>query len=188
MRSGPRSPRRLRFPGHPSGAALRETEPETSPAEPLAKGEPAQAPRSAWPSRPRCGAGSTTHARRVMAGYQADTALISQAARRPVYAIAAGTSITPTWPHAWTGPSDTANCVRFELDTPSTTKAERSPCLLRFTLQAGLISSAGGRPSEGTSRRQLLGVSGSQHSPHLHIGLLLDGDVTHGTGHVPSGR
>ncbi|MFT3765259.1 MAG: hypothetical protein QM820_07050 [Minicystis sp.] len=116
----------------------------------------------------------------VFAGYQADTGLDIAGTRLPVYALAAGTLDYSEPGHTlWTGPSDTANCVRFELDTPIPWKGRR----VTHVYYAHL-SKLENRQAEGESPRrhveggELLGVSGvANHSPHLHIGLLLDGEV-----------
>jgi hypothetical protein len=115
----------------------------------------------------------------VMAGYQADTGLDIAGSPRPVYALAAGTLDYSEPGHTlWTGPSDTANCVRFELDVPIPWKGRR----ITHVYYAHL-SRLEQVQREGEARRHVeggerLGLSGvANHSPHLHIGLLLDGEV-----------
>src|SRR5437016_4975487 len=55
----------------------------------------------------------------VLAGYRADTGLDIAGSPRPIFAIASGTLDYSEPGHTlWTGPSDTANCIRFALDHP----------------------------------------------------------------------
>ena len=116
----------------------------------------------------------------VMAGYQADTGLDIAGSPRPVHALAAGTLDYSEPGHTlWTGASDTANCVRFELDAPIPWKGRQ----ITHVYYAHLSRLAHLQPEGATPRRhveagELLGISGvANHSPHLHIGLLLDGEV-----------
>jgi hypothetical protein len=116
----------------------------------------------------------------VMAGYQADTGLDIAGSPRPVFALASGTLDYSEPGHTlWTGASDTANCVRFELDAPIPWKGRQ----ITHVYYAHLSKLAHREPEGATPRRhveagELLGSSGiANHSPHLHIGLLLDGEV-----------
>jgi murein DD-endopeptidase MepM/ murein hydrolase activator NlpD len=116
----------------------------------------------------------------VMAGYQADTGLDIAGSPRPVYALASGTLDYSEPGHTlWTGASDTANCVRFELDAPIPWKGRQ----ITHVYYAHLSKLAHLQPEGVTPRRhveagELLGSSGvANHSPHLHIGFLLDGEV-----------
>jgi hypothetical protein len=116
----------------------------------------------------------------VMAGYQADTGLDIAGTPRPVYALAPGTLDYSEPGHTlWTGPSDTANCVRFELDEPIPWKGH----LVTHVYYAHLskletLQHEGAEVRRHVEGGELLGMSGvARHSPHLHIGLLLDGEV-----------
>jgi hypothetical protein len=116
----------------------------------------------------------------VFAGYRADTGLDIAGSPRPVYAIQSGTLDYSEPGHTlWTGPKDTANCVRFKLDTPIPWKGRQITHVYYAHLSKLEYSQAEG----SSSRRRIeagerLGVSGiANHSPHLHIGLLLDGEV-----------
>ena len=116
----------------------------------------------------------------VMAGYQADTGLDIAGSPRPVFALASGTLDYSEPGHTlWTGASDTASCVRFELDAPIPWKGRQ----ITHVYYAHLSKLAHLQPEGTTPRRhveagELLGSSGvANHSPHLHIGLLLDGEV-----------
>ncbi len=115
-----------------------------------------------------------------MAGYQADTGLDIAGGPRPVYAIAAGTLDYSEPGHTlWTGPSDTANCVRFQLDAPIPWKGRAITHVYYAHLsQLASLQREGESPRRHVEGGEMLGVSGvANHSPHLHIGLLLDGEV-----------
>jgi hypothetical protein len=117
----------------------------------------------------------------VFAGYQADTGLDIAGTPRPVYALAAGTLDYSEPGHTlWTGPSDTANCVRFELDKPIPWKGKLITHVYYAHLSAlETLQHEGETPRRHVEAGELLGKSGvARHSPHLHIGLLLDGDVS----------
>ncbi|MEP7120753.1 MAG: hypothetical protein ABJE95_07585 [Byssovorax sp.] len=116
----------------------------------------------------------------VMAGYQADTGLDIAGSPRPVFALASGTLDYSEPGHTlWTGTSDTANCVRFQLDAPIPWKGRQ----ITHVYYAHLSKLAHLQPVGTTPRRhveagELVGTSGiANHSPHLHIGFLLDGEV-----------
>jgi murein DD-endopeptidase MepM/ murein hydrolase activator NlpD len=116
----------------------------------------------------------------VFAGYRGDTGLDIAGSPRPVYAIASGTLDYSEPGHTlWTGPSDTANCVRFKLDAPIPWKGRQITHVYYAHLSALDYAQAEGskerRPIEGGERLGLSGVA--RGSPHLHIGLLLDGEV-----------
>ena len=116
----------------------------------------------------------------VFAGYQADTGLDIAGTRLPVYALAAGTLDYSEPGHTlWTGPSDTANCVRFELDTPIPWNGRRITHVYYAHLsKLETLQREGESPRQHVEGGELLGISGiANHSPHLHIGLLLDGEV-----------
>jgi murein DD-endopeptidase MepM/ murein hydrolase activator NlpD len=158
-----------------AGPTIAPVEPLAAPSAPSAPPEP-EGPRSA-PLRsgfynPMPGG--------VMAGYQADTGLDIAGSPRPVYALASGTLDYSEPGHTlWTGASDTANCARFELDAPIPWKGRR----ITHVYYAHLSRLEHLQPEGATPRRhveagELLGRSGvANHSPHLHIGLLLDGEV-----------
>lgn len=116
----------------------------------------------------------------VFAGYRADTGLDIAGSPRPVYAIASGTLDYSEPGHTlWTGPRDTANCVRFKLDAPIPWKGRQVTHVYYAHLSKLEYQKAEGSPEviriEGGER---LGESGvARGSPHLHIGLLLDGEV-----------
>ncbi len=156
----------------------------------LAGPAPAPAPIEAPPEAPREPTGPLSRALPsgfynpmpggVMAGYQADTGLDIAGSPRQVYALASGTLDYSEPGHTlWTGASDTANCVRFELDVPIPWKERQ----ITHVYYAHLSKLSHFQP-EGTAPRrhveagELLGSSGvANHSPHLHVGFLLDGEV-----------
>jgi murein DD-endopeptidase MepM/ murein hydrolase activator NlpD len=116
----------------------------------------------------------------VMAGYQADTGLDIAGSPRPVYALAAGTLDYSEAGHTlWTGPGDTANCVRFELDAHVPYQGRWITHVYYAHLsRLAIVQHEGETPRRHVEGGELLGVSGvARHSPHLHIGLLLDGEV-----------
>jgi murein DD-endopeptidase MepM/ murein hydrolase activator NlpD len=116
----------------------------------------------------------------VFAGYQADTGLDIAGSPRPVYAIAAGTLDYSEPGHTlWTGPSDTPNTIRFELDTPIVHKGRKITHVYYAHLsRLETLQHEGETPRRHVEGGELLGTSGvARHSPHLHIGLLLDGEV-----------
>lgn len=115
-----------------------------------------------------------------MAGYPGDTGLDVAGSPRPVYAIAAGTLDYSEAGHTlWTGPADTANCVRFELDTPIPFRGRKITHVYYAHLsKLESVQHEGDSPRRHIEAGEVLGVSGiANHSPHLHIGLLLDGEV-----------
>lgn len=116
----------------------------------------------------------------VFAGYQADTGLDIAGSPRPVYALAAGTLDYSEPGHTlWTGPKDTPNCVRFELDVPIPYKGHKITHVYYAHLsRLETLQHEGEGPRRHVEGGELLGWSGvARHSPHLHLGLLLDGEV-----------
>lgn len=116
----------------------------------------------------------------VMAGYQADTGLDIAGSPRPVYALASGTLDYSEPGHTlWTGAADTANCARFELDAPIPWKGRQITHVYYAHLsRLAHLQPEGALPRRHVEAGEVLGRSGvANHSPHLHIGLLLDGEV-----------
>lgn len=116
----------------------------------------------------------------VFAGYRADTGLDIAGSPRPVYAIAAGTLDYSEPGHTlWTGRGDTPNCVRIRLSKPIPWKGRS----ITHVYYAHLSELEYLQPEGSNERRNIeagerLGMSGkARGSPHLHIGLLLDGEV-----------
>jgi len=116
----------------------------------------------------------------VFAGYRADTGLDLAGSPRPVYALASGTLDYSEPGHTlWVGPRDTANTVRLELDVPIPYKGRKVTHLWYAHLsQLERIQAEGESPRRHVEAGERLGVSGTANgSPHLHIGMLLDGVV-----------
>lgn len=117
----------------------------------------------------------------LLAGYSADTGLDVAGFRLPVHAIAAGTIDYAEAGHTrWTSKNDSPYTVRIRLDEPITWKQGHVITHAYY----GHLSALEVRVSEGQTPPvhveggQRLGVSGwANGSPHLHLGLLLDGHV-----------
>jgi murein DD-endopeptidase MepM/ murein hydrolase activator NlpD len=116
----------------------------------------------------------------VMAGYRGDTGLDIAGIKRPVHAVAAGFVDYAESGHTlWTGPRDTPYCVRIELDTPIPWNGHR----ITHVYYAHLSALAFHQPEGAPARRHVqggewIGTSGVANGMwHLHIGLLLDGEV-----------
>jgi len=116
----------------------------------------------------------------VVAGYRADTGLDVMGIKKPVYAIASGFIDYAEAGHTlWTGPRDTPNCVRIELDTPITFGERKVTHVYYAHLSEVLVVVPEGKtPRMRVEAGQRLGTSGvANGSWHLHLGLLLDGEV-----------
>lgn len=116
----------------------------------------------------------------ILAGYRADTGLDIAGNRQPVYAIASGTLDYSEPGHTlWTGPGDTANTVRLELDEPVPFRGRMITHVWYAHLSALRFRQPEGAPERiHVDGGELLGISGvANGSPHLHLGLLLDGEV-----------
>jgi murein DD-endopeptidase MepM/ murein hydrolase activator NlpD len=117
----------------------------------------------------------------TLAGYRGDTGLDIASPPKPVYAIAAGTIDYAEAGHTrWVGPHDTPYCVRITLDRPIAFKRHQ----ITHVYYAHMSSLAfeqreGARPARHVEGGERLGTSGVANGlPHLHLGLLLDGDVS----------
>jgi len=116
----------------------------------------------------------------VFAGYRADTGLDIAGSPRPVYALAAGTLDYSEPGHTlWVGRHDTANTVRLELDVAIPFKGRKITHLWYAHLSMlERVQREGEAPRRHVEAGERLGVSGTANgSPHLHIGMLLDGVV-----------
>ena len=82
------------------------------------------------------------------------------------------------------GKRDTANTVRIRLDAPIAYKGRVVTHVWYAHLSALAVHQAEGAVSrEHIEAGELLGISGvANGSPHLHLGLLLDDDVSQGWG------
>lgn len=113
-------------------------------------------------------------------GYAADTGLDIAGFKLPVYAIASGTIVYAEAGHTgWEGRGNTNLTVLLELDEPVAWRDRE----ITHAWYAHLSQLAFEQPEEATERRRVdagewLGTSGfGNGSPHLHLGLLLDGGV-----------
>jgi murein DD-endopeptidase MepM/ murein hydrolase activator NlpD len=116
----------------------------------------------------------------VISGYRADTGLDVMGIKMPVYAVASGfVDYAETGHTLWTGPRDTANCVRIELDEPITFRGRRITHIYYAHLsKLEHIQAEGQSPRARVEAGDLLGTSGvANGSWHLHLGFLLDGEV-----------
>lgn len=116
----------------------------------------------------------------VISGYRADTGLDVMGIKFPVYAVASGwIDYAETGHTLWTGPRDTANCVRIELDEPIAYRGRRITHMYYAHLsKLEHIQPEGQSPRMRVEAGDLLGISGvANGSWHLHLGFLLDGEV-----------
>jgi hypothetical protein len=116
----------------------------------------------------------------VVAGYRADTGLDVMGIKKPVFAIGAGFVDYAEFGHTlWTGPRDTAYCVRIELDTPIPYEGRKVTHVYYAHLsELAHVQPEGAKPRLRVEGGQRLGTSGvANGSWHLHLGFLLDGEV-----------
>jgi hypothetical protein len=149
--------------------------PAPPPATPAAEARSERLPSGFWNPMPGG----------VLAGYAADTGLDVAGSPRAVFAIAPGTLDYSEPGHTlWTGPGDTANCVRIALDEPIPWRGRRITHVWYAHL-SGLerVQAEGAAERAHVSGGERLGLSGvARGSPHLHLGMLLDGDVSQAWG------
>lgn len=115
-----------------------------------------------------------------LSGYYGDTGLDIVGSPRPVYALAAGTLDYAERGHTlWTGPKDSPYCARLALDQPIPWKGRHITHLYYAHLSSVVTEQAEGAPARRhIAAGEQLGVSGSARGvAHLHLGLLLDGNV-----------
>ncbi len=116
----------------------------------------------------------------VLGGWNGDTGLDISASFRTVHAIAAGTlDYSETGHTVWTRGKDTPNSVRLALDAPIAWK-DRRITHVYYTHMSRLetVQHEGDTPRKHVEAGEKLGVSGIGNGvPHLHVGLLLDGNV-----------
>jgi murein DD-endopeptidase MepM/ murein hydrolase activator NlpD len=119
-----------------------------------------------------------------LAGYAGDTGLDIASQPHPVYAIASGSVDYAEAGHTrWVGPKDTAFCVRLRLDQPIVRNGRKITHVYYAHLSALAFEQAeGALVRRHVDLGERLGTSGVANGlPHLHIGLLLDGDVSQTT-------
>lgn len=176
----PPAPQAAPNPG-PAGPALAPP-PALLPAPASAPLPPPPPPLAASPSKPRSAQLKSGFYNPmpggIFAGYQADTGLDIAGFRLPVHALASGTLDYSEAGHTlWTGKGDTPYTLRFELDTPIPWKGHMITHVYYGHLsKLEYTQREGEKPRRHVEGGELLGVSGmARGSPHLHIGLLLDG-------------
>lgn len=119
------------------------------------------------------------------AGYPADTGLDIAGIKMPVFAIASGWIDYAEAGHSlWTSPRDTDLAIRIELDEPLEFEGREVTHVWYAHLSALAFEQPEGAPKRRrVSAGEWLGTSGvANGSWHLHMGLLLDGDVSQGWG------
>jgi murein DD-endopeptidase MepM/ murein hydrolase activator NlpD len=116
----------------------------------------------------------------ILSGYTGDTGLDIGGRRLPVFALASGTVEYAEWGHTrWVGPRDTAFCVRIALDEPLPYRGHVITHVYYAHL-SGLefVQAEGAEERRHVAAGERLGTSGiANGSWHLHLGLLLDGNV-----------
>jgi len=116
----------------------------------------------------------------VTAGYAADTGLDLGGAPRDVYAIAAGTIDYAEAGHTlWDGPHDSPYAIRIKLDAPIPAGDRRVTHVwyAHLSALAREVHEGSGEVVHVAAGRRL-GTSGFANGcAHLHLGLLLDGEV-----------
>ncbi len=117
-----------------------------------------------------------------MAGYSGDTGLDIGGDHLPVHAVASGTLDYAEKGHTrWTRGKDTPYSVRIRLDAPIAFRGRRITHVWYTHMAELAVEQSEGVPE--TERRRVeagerLGVSGIGNGvPHLHLGMLLDGQV-----------
>jgi murein DD-endopeptidase MepM/ murein hydrolase activator NlpD len=117
----------------------------------------------------------------TIGGWAGDTGLDISAQFLPVYAIASGTLDYSEPGHTrWTRGKDTPNSVRIKLDLPIPWKDGHKVKYVYYTHLSRLVSIVKESDTEKkhVDGGERIGVSGiGNGAPHLHVGLLLDGNV-----------
>jgi murein DD-endopeptidase MepM/ murein hydrolase activator NlpD len=117
----------------------------------------------------------------VFAGYVGDTGLDLASPPRTVRAIADATVDYAEAGHTrWVGPRDTALCVRITLDSPIVWRGGHHITHVYYAHLSKLAfeQREGAAPKRHVRAGEPLGTSGIANGvPHLHLGLLLDGEV-----------
>lgn len=115
----------------------------------------------------------------VTAGYAADTGLDLASPPRDVFAIASGVLEYSEGGHtAWRSRGDSPYAIRLRLDAPIPVGDRLVTHVWYAHLSAVVEEIHEGDAPVRVAAGQRLGTSGSANgSPHLHLGLLLDGDV-----------
>lgn len=115
----------------------------------------------------------------IFAGYPGDTGLDLVGSPRAVYAIAdAKVDYAEKGHTRWTGPKDSPYCVRLTLDQPIAWKGRKITHAYYAHLSGVAFEQKEGGDKRHVRAGEQLGTSGvARGVPHLHLGLLLDGEV-----------
>jgi murein DD-endopeptidase MepM/ murein hydrolase activator NlpD len=116
----------------------------------------------------------------VVGGYPLDTGLDISGYELPVHAIADGAIVYSEPGHTrWTGPRDDDNAVLIELDRPLSFGDRRITHVWYAHLsKLERVQSRAQRRRHRIVAGERLGISGRANGhPHLHLGLLLDGET-----------
>lgn len=116
----------------------------------------------------------------VFGGYAGDTGLDLMGSPRTVHAIAdARVDYAEAGHTRWTGPKDSPYCVRLSLDEPIAWKGHKITHVYYAHLSAlAFEQKEGVKSPRHVAGGEALGTSGSARGvAHLHLGLLLDGEV-----------
>lgn len=121
----------------------------------------------------------------VFAGYSGDTGLDIAGDHLNIYAVASGTLDYSEHGHTmWVNPPDTGNSIRLRLDNPMTYNGRFITHIWMTHLSKLQYQVSNGNPRVHVNGGDLLGVSGlGNKNPHLHIGFLLDNDVSQNNPH-----
>lgn len=115
-----------------------------------------------------------------LGGWKGDTGLDIMGSPSPVFAVAAGTLDYSEPGHTlWTGRRDTPNSIRIELDHPIGFKNHAITHVYYTHLsELETVQHEGASPRKHIEAGERVGTSGIGNGVmHLHIGLLLDGNV-----------
>ncbi len=113
-------------------------------------------------------------------GWAGDTGLDISGRYLPVHAIADGTLEYSEWGHTrWRGPGDTPWSVRLRIDAPIQIGAHRVTHVYYTHLSAVVTDQSESSPNKKhVAAGERIATSGIGNGvPHLHLGLLLDGQV-----------
>ncbi|MFI5299348.1 MAG: hypothetical protein ACHREM_14735 [Polyangiales bacterium] len=117
----------------------------------------------------------------VFAGYVGDTGLDLASPPRTVHALAdASVDYAESGHTRWVGPHDTPLCVRLTLDSPIVWRGRHHITHVYYAHLSKLAfeQREGATPKRHVRAGEPLGTSGVANGlPHLHLGLLLDGEV-----------
>jgi murein DD-endopeptidase MepM/ murein hydrolase activator NlpD len=116
----------------------------------------------------------------TLGGYAGDTGLDISGHYMPVHAIADGVLEYSEWGHTrWRGPDDTAFSIRLRLDHPLSF-GNRRVTHVYYTHLSSVVTvqpESSSTPKHVVAGERIATSGVANHVPHLHLGLLLDGQV-----------